>query len=60
MTSLVKVNQFTHDPGLAWLKMKDSIKKVDINVMPLDTPIFPNKVTIYSIKISVDLRIMII
>lgn len=44
--SLIKVNQFTKDPDLAWEKLEKEIIKNEVAAMPLDTPIFPNKVLI--------------
>ena len=44
--SLIKVNQFTQDPDLAWKKLEKEIIKNEVVPMPLNTPIFPNKVLI--------------
>lgn len=45
--SLIKVNQFTQDPDLAWKKLEKETIKNEVAPMPLNTPIFPNKVLIW-------------
>lgn len=42
--NLIKAQAYTNDPDKAWSHVKDSITKIPIQPMSLDTPIFPNKV----------------
>lgn len=43
-TNGIQVNPNTQDPDRAWVYLKNSIKKEALPTLPLDTPIFDNKV----------------
>jgi hypothetical protein len=44
-TNDIQVNPNTQNPDRAWDYLKNSIKKEVLSTLPLDTPIFENKVS---------------
>ena len=44
-TNGIQVNPNTQNPDRAWDYLKNSIKKEVLSTLPLDTPIFDNKVS---------------
>ena len=49
--SKIEVNPLAHKPNEAWSQIKSSIPKREVQPMPLDTPISPDKVS-YLVKNS--------